>query len=316
MDPLFQENKNRFTVFPIEKEYLDIWDLYQKSIHNIWIAQEVDLTKDALDFQNLTEPEQLFIKNVLAFFASSDGIVNENLVVNFYNKIQISEIRQLYATQIFIEAIHGEMYSLLIDTCIKDASEKHSLFKAIENVPCIKLKADWATKFITNGNFNEKLIAFLVVEGIFFSGSFCAIFWLKEKNVMPGLCQSNEWISRDEGIHAQTAVLIYRKLQEKLPEERVISIFKEAISIEQEFVTKSLPVSLLGMNSKLMCDYIEFIGDFWLKQLGIPIYYNTKNPFPFMENVNLQIKTNFFDKIPGSYQHGMENKKLEMVEDF
>jgi len=316
MDPLFQENKNRFTVFPIQNEYLDIWDLYQKSIHNIWTAQEIDLSKDASDFQDLNENEQLFIKNVLAFFASSDGIVNENLVVNFYNEIQVSEIRQLYATQIFIEAIHGEMYSLLIDTCIKDTTEKHALFRAIENVPCVKLKADWATKYISNGKFNEKLIAFLVVEGIFFSGSFCAIFWLKEKNVMPGLCQSNEWISRDEGLHAKTAVLIYLKLKEKLPQEQVLSIFKEAIEIEKQFVTDSLPVSLLGMNSKLMCDYIEFIGDFWLKQLNIPPYYNAKNPFPFMENVNLQIKTNFFDKLPGSYQHGMEKKELEFVEDF
>ena len=314
MDPLFTYNKDKFTVFPIE--YQDIWELYQKSLNNVWFPRDIGLSKDYSDFQELKESEQFFIKSVLAFFASSDGIVNENLVVNFYNSFQVSEIRQLYATQIFIEAVHGEVYSLLIDTCIKDHTEKNTLFKAISNVPCIKLKTDWATKFINNGTFAEKMIAFLVVEGIFFSGSFCAIFWLKERNIMPGLCQANEWISRDEALHAQTAVLIYSKLQDKLSADRILEIFKEAISIEKVFVTESLSVDLIGMNSKLMCQYIEFIGDFWLKQLRLPAHYNATNPFPFMENINFHIKTNFFDKLPSVYQHGLADTELEMIDDF
>ena len=313
MEPILKENPNKYTVFPIE--YPDIWQLYKKSIANIWTTEDVDLDKDYTDFISLTESEQFFIKNVLAFFASSDGIVNENLVVNFYNEIQSSEIRQLYSTQIFIEAIHGEMYSLMIDTVIKDITEKEKLFDITQNNECLQLKANWAKKWITNGTFQEKLIAFLVVEGIFFSGSFCAIFWLKEKGKMPGLCTANEWISRDEGLHATSAILIYNKLVNKLSESKIYDIFKEAINIEKQFVVESLPVSLLGMNETLMCEYIEYIGDFWLKELKLQPIYNTKNPFSFMDNLALEIKTNFFDKF-ASYQHTMQRSTLEYTEDF
>ena len=313
-DPLFIENAERFCLFPIQ--YPDVFELYQQSINNTWFPRDINLSKDYHDFQSLNENEKHFVSHVLAFFASSDGIVNENLVVNFYEKFQVAEIRQLYATQIFIEAIHSEVYSLLIDTCIKDRFEKEKLFKAITNVPCVQKKANWAKKYIDSGSFPEKMIAFLVVEGIFFSGSFCAIFWIKERNLLPGLVQANSWIARDEGIHAKSAVLIYSKLQDKLSNEKVLEIFKEAIEIEKIFVTSSLPVDLIGMNSVLMCDYIEFIGDFWLKQLGMPAYYNTPNPFPFMENINFHVKTNFFDKIPTVYQHGLADKELELTEDF
>jgi ribonucleoside-diphosphate reductase beta chain len=316
MEKMLIENDSKYTVFPIDPEYLDIWELYKKSIKNIWTVEEVDFTQDNSDFQKLNTSEQNFIKRILAFFAASDGIVNENLVLNFYNEIQISEVRQLYATQIFIEAIHNECYSLLIDTLIRDSQEKSDLFQAVSTDPSISRKAEWAKKWITNGTFAQRLIAFLVVEGIFFSASFCAIFWIKNKSILPGLCKSNEWISRDEGLHASTAVMIYNKLENKLPEEQIQTILNEAIQLELEFVDSILPKDLLGMKAKSMKEYVKFIGDFWLTQLNCKKLYGVGNPFHFMDKLNLEIKANFFDVKESNYQGSMQRSQFNLSDEF
>jgi ribonucleoside-diphosphate reductase beta chain len=310
MEVLLEENKERFVLLPIK--YPQIWDMYKKHEASFWTAEEIDLGPDLKDWERLTADEQHFVKHVLAFFAASDGIVNENLAVNFMREVQLPEARCFYGFQIMIENIHSETYSLLIDTYIKDPVEKRRLFNAIETVPCVQKKAEWALRWIDNGSFAERLVAFAAVEGIFFSGSFCSIFWLKKRGLMPGLSFSNELISRDEGMHCDFACLLYNMLENKLTVEHVTSIITDAVKNEHEFVTDALPVSLIGMNSKLMCQYIEFVADRLLVSLGCPKVYNVTNPFDFMENISLQGKTNFFEKRVGEYQKaGVTNKNPE-----
>ncbi len=300
-EPILRENNDRFVLFPIQ--YDEIWKMYKQAEASFWTAEEIDLSQDLNDWENLTDDEKHFIKHVLAFFAASDGIVNENLVVHFMQDVQIPEARCFYGFQIAIENIHAETYSLLIDTYIKDLSEREYLFNALETVPCVKKKADWALRWIDDApSFAHRLIAFAAVEGIFFSGSFCSIFWLKKRGLMPGLAFSNELISRDEGLHCDFACLIYSMLQQKLPLEELQAIIKEAVVFEQEFVTEALPVSLIGMNADMMSQYIEFCADRLLVALGSPKVYNTANPFPFMEMISLQGKTNFFEKRVSEYQ--------------
>lgn len=301
MEPILQENKDRFVLFPIKHNH--IWEMYKKAEASFWTAEEIDLSSDANDWANkLNDDERHFIKHVLAFFAASDGIVNENLAVNFMNEVQYPEARCFYGFQIMIENIHSETYSLLIDTYIKDPIEKDKLFHAIDTISAVKRKAEWALRWIDNGSFAERLIAFAAVEGIFFSGSFCSIFWLKKRGLMPGLTFSNELISRDEGLHCDFACLIYTQLQNMLPIQQVSEIIKDAVAIEKEFVTEALPVRLIGMNADMMCQYIEFVADRLLLALGCPKAYNATNPFDFMELISLQGKTNFFEKRVAEYQ--------------
>jgi len=301
IEPILQENKDRFVLFPIKHN--DIWEMYKKAEASFWTAEEIDLSSDQTDWTaKLNDDERHFIKHVLAFFAASDGIVNENLAVNFMNEVQYPEARCFYGYQIMIENIHSETYSLLIDTYIKDPQEKDKLFHAIETIPAVKHKAEWALKWIGNGGFAERLIAFAAVEGIFFSGSFCSIFWLKKRGLMPGLTFSNELISRDEGLHCDFACLLYSQLVNQLPKEKVSEIITDAVSIEKEFVTESLPVRLIGMNADMMCQYIEFVADRLLVALGCNKVYNATNPFDFMELISLQGKTNFFEKRVAEYQ--------------
>lgn len=301
-EPILVENKDRFVLFPIK--HRDIWEMYKKAEASFWTAEEIDLSADLVDWSSkLTDDERHFIKHVLAFFAASDGIVNENLAVNFINDVQYPEARCFYGYQIMIENIHSETYSLLIDTYIKDPTEKDKLFHAVDNVPAVKKKADWALRWIQNGSFAETLIAFAAVEGIFFSGSFCSIFWLKKRGLMPGLAFSNELISRDEGLHCDFACLLYAShLINKLPQETVTGIITDAVTIEKEFVTDAIPVKLIGMNAELMCQYIEFVADRLLVALGCAKVYNATNPFDFMEMISLQGKTNFFEKRVAEYQ--------------
>ncbi len=321
-EPLLQENKSRFVLFPIQHD--DLWRMYKTAEASFWTAEEIDLTDDLKDWEHkLTDNEKHFIKHVLAFFASSDGIVNENLVVNFMKEIQSPEARCFYGFQVMIENIHSEVYSLLIDTYVKNTAEKAHLFNAIDTIPSVKEKAEWALKWIQSDNFVERLIAFAAVEGIFFSGSFCAIFWLKKRGLMPGLSFSNELISRDEGLHCDFACLLYNQyIQNKLPKERVLEIITQAVTIEKEFVSNALPVRLIGMNSDLMCQYIEFVADRLLRELGLESHYNATNPFDFMELISLQGKTNFFEKRVGEYQKASvkqdtaESFKFSMDEDF
>jgi len=317
---LLRENKERFVLLPIN--YPKVWEMYKKHEQSFWTAEEIDLHPDLVDWENkLNNDERHFIKHVLAFFAASDGIVNENLAVNFMSEVQIPEARCFYGFQIMMENIHSETYSLLIDAYIKDPKEKHYLFNAIETVPCVKKKADWALRWIQNGSFAERLVAFAAVEGIFFSGSFCSIFWLKKRGLMPGLTFSNELISRDEGLHCDFACLLYSMLQNKMTEEQVHTIIKDAVNCEHEFVTDALPVSLIGMNAKLMCQYIEFVADRLLVSLGYSKIYNATNPFDFMEMISLQGKTNFFEKRVGEYKkagvaQSQESQKIRFDEDF
>ena len=300
-EPLLEHNPGRFCACPIN--YQGIWEMYKKAEASFWTAEEVDLSSDYKDWELLKSGEKYFISNILAFFASSDGIVLENLGVRFMKEIQIPEARAFYGFQIMIENIHSEMYALLIDTYIKDSIEKTNLFRAIETIPIIKKKAEWALKWITSTkSFAERLIAFACVEGIFFSGSFCAIFWLKKRNLMPGLTFSNELISRDEGLHRDFACMIYSLMNNKISPETISDIVKEATELEKEFVTESLPVSLVGMNKTLMGKYIEFVADHLLTSLGNSKYYNTPNPFDWMELISLQGKTNFFEKRVAEYQ--------------
>ncbi len=321
-EPILVENKNRFVLFPIKHD--DIWQYYKKAEASFWTAEEIDLSQDLKDWENLNDGERHFISHVLAFFAASDGIVNENLAENFVSEVQYTEAKFFYGFQIAMENIHSETYSLLIDTYIKDNKVKDSLFNAIDTMDCVKKKADWALRWIDNGNFAERLIAFAAVEGIFFSGSFCSIFWLKKRGLMPGLSFSNELISRDEGLHCDFACLLYtRHLVNKLPEEQVQAIIADAVLIEKEFIVDSLPVKLIGMNSDLMCQYIEFCADRLLAELDCPKIYNAKNPFDFMEMISLQGKTNFFEKRVAEYQKAgvMKDKeddspKFSLDEDF
>ncbi|MGK7392080.1 MAG: ribonucleotide-diphosphate reductase subunit beta [Candidatus Cyclobacteriaceae bacterium M2_1C_046] len=307
-EPILKENKDRFVLFPIEHN--DIWEYYKKAEASIWTAEEIDLSQDLKDWENLNDGERHFISHVLAFFAASDGIVNENLAENFVSEVQYTEAKFFYGFQIAMENIHSETYSLLIDTYVKDNAEKDKLFHAIETMDCVKKKADWALRWIDEGSFQERLIAFAAVEGIFFSGSFCSIFWLKKRGLMPGLSFSNELISRDEGLHCDFACHIYNEhVVNKMPNETIIGIIKDAVEIEKEFVTDALPVKLIGMNSDLMCQYIEFVADRLLNELtGQKIYHST-NPFDFMEMISLQGKTNFFEKRVGDYQKAGVMKK-------
>ena len=302
IEPILQENPNRFVLFPIEHD--DIWQFYKKSEANFWTAEEIDLAQDLTDWdQKLNDNERHFIKHVLAFFAASDGIVNENLAENFVSEVQYTEAKFFYGFQIMMENIHSETYSLLIDTYIKDLKEKDYLFNAIENLDCVKKKANWALRWIDNGSFQERLIAFAAVEGIFFSGSFCSIFWLKKRGLMPGLSFSNELISRDEGMHCDFACLVYNNhVDNKLSEKTIRDMITDAVNIEKEFVSDALPVNLIGMNAELMCQYIEFVADRLLAALKQPKIYKVENPFPWMDMISLQGKTNFFEKRVGDYQ--------------
>ena len=302
IEPILQENKNRFVIFPIKHQ--DIWEFYKSMEASFWTAEEIDLSQDLNDWNNkLSEDEKYFVKHILAFFAASDGIVNENLAENFVNEVQYAEAKFFYGFQIMMENIHSETYSLLIDTYVKDEAEKTQLFTAIDVFPDIKKKADWALKWIESDSFAERLIAFAAVEGIFFSGSFCSIFWLKKRGLMPGLTFSNELISRDEGVHCDFAVHLHNHhLVNKVPKARIREIIVNALDIEREFITESIPVSLIGMNATLMTQYLEFVTDRLLVELGCDREYNTPNPFDFMDMISLQGKTNFFEKKVAEYQ--------------
>ncbi|KAG8763038.1 Ribonucleotide-diphosphate reductase (RNR), small subunit [Ceratobasidium sp. 423] len=301
-EPLLKESRRRFVLFPIQ--YHEIWQMYKKAEASFWTAEEMDLSKDLHDWENkLNDNERHFISHVLAFFAASDGIVNENLIERFSNEVQAAEARCFYGFQIMMENIHSETYSLLIDTYIKEPAQREFLFDAIETIPCIKKKADWALKWISDrrSTFAERLVAFAAVEGIFFSGSFASIFWLKKRGLMPGLTFSNELISRDEGMHTDFACLLFSHLRKRPHPETVRRIIVEAVAIEQEFLTDALPVGLIGMNAKLMCQYIEFVADRLLVALGNPKEYHSTNPFDFMDMISLQGKTNFFEKRVSDY---------------
>ena len=312
IEPILQENKNRFVIFPIKHH--DIWEWYKKMEASFWTAEEIDLSQDLNDWNNkLNNEERYFVKHILAFFAASDGIVNENLAENFVSEVQYAEAKFFYGFQIMMENIHSETYSLLIDTYVKDEVEKTELFNALEVFPAIKKKADWALKWIESPSFAERLIAFAAVEGIFFSGAFCSIYWLKKRGLMPGLTFSNELISRDEGVHCDFAVHLHNHhLVNKVPKERIRSIIVDALNIEREFITESLPVSLIGMNAGLMTQYLEFVADRLLVELGCEREYNTSNPFDFMDMISLQGKTNFFEKKVAEYQKaGVMNTDAE-----
>lgn len=320
-EPILEENKSRFVLFPIQHD--DIWSFYKKAEASFWTAEEIDLSPDQIDWETkLNDDERHFIKHVLAFFAASDGIVNENLAENFLSEVQYTEAKFFYGNQVAMENIHSETYSLLIDTYIKDSAEKSHLFNAIETLDCVKRKADWALRWIDKGSFAERLVAFAAVEGIFFSGSFCSIFWLKKRGLMPGLSFSNELISRDEGLHCDFACLLYNHhLVNKLSKDQVREIIMDAVEIEKEFVTDAIPVKLIGMNSDLMQQYIEFVADRLLLELGNERVYNTSNPFDFMEMISIQGKTNFFEKRVGEYQKagvlaGKENQTFSLDEEF
>ena len=325
LEPMLQENLDRFVLFPIQ--HSDIWEMYKQQMACFWTAEEIDLAEDLKDWKALNSDEQHFLKHILAFFAASDGIVNENLGINFSNEVCWPEARAFYGFQIMMENIHAETYSLLIDTYIKDEKEKDHLFKALETVPSVKRKGDWAMRWLSRkkGSFAERLVAFAAVEGIFFSGSFCAIFWLKKRGLMPGLTFSNELISRDEGLHCDFACLLHNKLIRGAGAAKITRIIAEAVEIEIEFVTSALPVSLIGMNSILMEQYIQFVADRLLVALGASKIYNVVNPFPWMEMISMQGKTNFFEKRVAEYQKagvmdttslGSVQQRFSVDEDF
>ena len=325
IEPMLQENHDRFVLFPIKHH--DVWEMYKQSMACFWTADEIDLAPDLAEWENLSDDSRHFLKHVLAFFAASDGIVNENLVTNFADEVQWPEARCFYGFQIMMENINAETYSLLIDTYIKDPQEKNHLFKALETVPSVKKKGEWALRWLDRkrGNFAERLVAFAAVEGIFFSGSFCALFWLKKQGIMQGLTFSNELISRDEGLHCDFACLLHSKLNRGAGENMIHRIISEAVKIETEFVTEALPVSLIGMNATLMKQYIEFVADRLLISLGATKLYNVENPFPWMEMISLQGKTNFFERRVGEYQKagvmssgtlGAVQQRFSLEEDF
>ena len=313
MEKILQENKNRFVLFPLQHH--DIWEFYKKAQASFWTAEEIDLSSDLSDWEKLNPGEQHFVKHVLAFFSASDGIVNENLAENFVSEVQYTEAKFFYGFQIMMENIHSETYSLLIDTYIKDKEEQNHLFNAIDTVPAVQKKAEWALKWIGSESFVERIIAFAAVEGIFFSGSFCSIFWLKKRGLMPGLSFSNELISRDEGLHTDFAVHLYKHhIQDKLSKERLIEIIDSALTIEKEFITEALPVSLIGMNSDLMKQYLEYVSDRLLIDLGVGKVYNSENPFDFMKNIAMENKTNFFEKRVGEYSKQGVGSKPDTVQ--
>ena len=321
VEPILVKNNDRFVLFPIVHN--DIWQFYKKAEASFWTAEEIDLSQYLIDWnEKLTDDERHFIKHVLAFFAASDGIVNENLAENFLSEVQYTEAKFFYGFQITIENIHSETYSLLIDTYIRDDKEKTYLFNAVDTIPCVKQKADWALRWIDEGSYAERLIAFAAVEGIFFSGSFCSIFWLKKRGLMPGLSFSNELISRDEGLHCDFACLLYNNhLVNQLPKETVTKIITDAVEIEKIFVTDAIPVKLIGMNADLMQQYIEFVADRLLGELGCKTVYNATNPFDFMDMISIQGKTNFFEKRVAEYQkagvlNSGENQSFSLDEDF
>lgn len=300
---ILKPNDKRFVLFPLN--YHRVFEMYKNHMAVFWTADELDFADDIKDWEKLNDNEKHFIKHVLAFFSASDGIVNENLAIRFYNDVQIPEARCFYGFQIAMENIHSETYSLLIDTFVKDSNEKDQLFNAVTNFPFVKKKADWAIKWMqSKRSFGERLIAFAAIEGIFFSGSFCSIYWLKKRGLMPGLCTSNEFISRDEGLHCEFACLMHELLpeDEQVDKETIANIITEAVAIEREFITEAIPVSLIGMNADLMSEYIEFVADFWLNKLGCDKHYNTENPFDWMEMISLEGKTNFFEKRVSEYQ--------------
>ena len=301
IEPLLQPDENRYVMFPIK--YNDIWDMYKRSIDSFWHTGEISLAQDLNDWNTLTDDERNFIKMILAFFSSSDALVTDNLGTRFMNEVQSSEARAFYAFQIAIETIHSEMYSLLIDTYIKDSNEKTKLFQATQNYPSIAKKFNWAKKWLDDdkSNFATRLVAFAIVEGLFFSSSFAAIYWIKKRGIMPGLTFSNELISRDEALHTEFAVLLYSKIQNRLTADQLYTIMKEAVDIEKEFITESIPCRMIGMNSKLMCQYIEFIGDRLCLQLGYDKLYNSQNPFDFMELISVESKVNFFERTNSEY---------------
>ena len=314
-DPLLKVTEDRFVMFPIQDE--DIWKMYKKQVDCFWRAEEVDLSKDLTDWGKLTSDETFFISMVLAFFAASDGIVLENLAVRFMSDVQLSEARAFYGFQIAMENIHSEMYSILIDTFIQDGAQRQKLFQATKNYPCIGQKADWAKKWMndTDASFPTRLIAFACVEGVFFSSSFASIYWIKKRGLLPGLTFSNELISRDEALHTEFAILLYNKLHNKLSQEKVHHIIKESVEIEKVFITESLPCRLIGMNSKMMIQYIEFVGDRLSAQLGYDKIYGSSNPFDFMELISIDTKVNFFERTNSAY--ALANKEIELdVFDF
>jgi ribonucleoside-diphosphate reductase subunit M2 len=309
VEPILKPDDSRHVMFPIK--YNDIWDMYKRAVDCFWVAQEVDLSKDLNDWDKLSEDEKKFVSMVLAFFAASDGVVMENLGARFMNEVQVSEARAFYGFQIAMENIHSEVYSLLIDTYIRDGVEKDRLFNAVQHFPCIAKKADWGKKYIADkrSSFATRLVAFSAVEGILFSSSFCCIYWLKKRGLLPGLTFSNELISRDEALHTEFAILLYSKLQKKLPKKRIHEIIKEAVEIEKEFITEAIPCRLIGMNSKLMCQYIEFVGDRLSVQLGYDKIYNSSNPFDFMELISIESKVNFFERTNAEY--ALANKTVD-----
>ena len=318
MDPILTPSSDRFTTFPIR--YPDLWALYKKAVASFWTAEEIDLSKDVEDWDNkLNDGERHFVSTILAFFAASDGIVFENIDNNFVKEVQISEARAFYSYQGFNENIHGETYSLMIDKLIRNAEQKDNLFKAIETVPCVKKKADWALEWFSLDNpFSHRLFAFACVEGIFFSGSFCALFWLKNRGVLPGLCFSNELISRDEGLHQEFAITLLRHLKDRIPEEIAQQIVRNAVNIEKEFICDALPVKLIGMDSVKMSEYIEFVADRMMKQCGFKPIWGTQCPFDWMQNISLEGKTNFFEKRVGEYSKHLteEGDQVRFDADF
>lgn len=316
-EPILDPTNDRFTTFPIR--YPDLWSMYKKAVASFWTAEEIDLSKDLDDWEKLNDNERHFISTILAFFAASDGIVFENLELNFTNEVQIPEARAFYSYQGFNENIHGETYSLMIDKLIKDPVEKDELFRAIDTIECVKNKANWAMKwFSKTKTFSERLFAFACVEGIFFSGSFCALFWLKNRGILPGLCFSNELISRDEGLHQDFAVALLRHLKNPLNEETAHEIIRDAVTIEKEFVCDALPVKLIGMDSVKMSEYIEFVADRLLKQCGFKPIWNTACPFDWMQKISLDGKTNFFEKRVGDYSKHIieEGDSVRFDEEF
>ena len=308
-EPLLTEDESRYVMFPIQDQ--NIWSMYKKQVDSFWRPEEVDLSKDLSHWKGLTEEERYFIKMVIAFFAASDGIVMENLAMRFMNDVQLSEARAFYGFQIAMENIHSEMYSLLIETYINDKDEKNKLFNAVKTFPCIRKKADWAIKWINDkrSSFATRLLAFACVEGIFFSGAFCSIYWLKKRGLMPGLTFSNELISRDEALHCEFAILLYSKLLKKTRKDKVYELIKEAVEIEKEFICEALPCRLIGMNSQLMSQYIEFVADRLVVQIGYEKIYKASNPFDFMELISLEGKTNFFEKRVSDY--ALANKEVK-----
>jgi len=313
-EPLLAENPNRYVMFPLQDQ--DIWQLYKKMFDCMWRAEEIDLSKDMKHWESLNDDERHFIKMILAFFAASDGIVVENLGMRFLSEVQLPEARTAYGFQLMMENVHSETYSLLIDTYIKDKEEKTRLFQALDNFPCIKKKGDWAIKWINDNrsSFAARLVAFACVEGIFFSGAFCSIYWLKKRGLMPGLTFSNELISRDEGMHTDLAVMLFNKLNKKLNKSKVKEIVREAVTIEKEFICDALPCKLIGMNAKLMSQYIEFVADRLLVQLGCTKEYKVGNPFDFMEMISLEGKTNFFEKRVADYSLVSDKKDASVFD--